>query len=380
MARQNKNLTYDGRCLYTYIPTGVIQPLARVAGNDVYWRYVDYTGPKSYPLQDHAYELEAIETRHVYGTQYEFSSYTGQPIRKYEGFLGIQIGKLPNDRLPNYTNLYNDLLSKARSRLAGDLNLGASIGEARQLYDMLKGALTPKGILTQAAKLLKQQSKSKDAAAKATMSMKQIGGKHLEVAYGWKPFASDLYGICGNLLEHGVDALNTKRKISVWQGFGREKVAGGYPLNPEFYDYDHGSGKRILSMRVVFSNSNFTDSMVAWSSLNPALIAWELMPLSFVFDWFFDVSGFMSNMEFQLYANTRFKGGTLTELIFYNYIVLVNNKSSVTSISGKGSIKYRYIKRTILTSYPSPKIPRFRMDLGSAQLLNAAALLSQSLK
>jgi hypothetical protein len=123
--------------------------------------------------------------------------------------------------------------------------------------------------------------------------------------------------------------------------------------------------------------SNFT-------SLNPVSIAWELTPYSFVVDWFIDVGGYLRNLETACTHGSTFVNGFYTE--GYRLDVSCQSFGSYTDGSNyihtqdlKGSTVITKGRRTTLGSYPLPRIPQFKMDLGASRLLNAAALLSQHL-
>lgn len=120
--------------------------------------------------------------------------------------------------------------------------------------------------------------------------------------------------------------------------------------------------------------------MSNFSSLNPVSIAWELMPWSFVIDWFYDVGGYIRNLETAMLHNSRFIHGYVT----YGEKTDVKLKQHGTvSVSGSKRI-YAYTggavrtmkDRAVLTSYPFPRIPVVSVDLGSGRLANAAALLT----
>jgi hypothetical protein len=125
-----------------------------------------------------------------------------------------------------------------------------------------------------------------------------------------------------------------------------------------------------------------------WYSLNPVSIAWELMPFSFVVDWFMNVGDYLRNLESQLIYSRFFATGYKSQ----RFSVLTRQEayrngqtsSGTTHISWGGHYQAtafdRYMKRVVLTDFPSVPPLRWNPNLGSARLLNAAALLSTALQ
>ena len=127
--------------------------------------------------------------------------------------------------------------------------------------------------------------------------------------------------------------------------------------------------------------------MARWTSLNPVSIAWELTPYSFVVDWFYDLGGYLRNLETGLLYNTRFKSGYKSELYLWESDEIA--PMGGTHAVGDNSWRIQACKqrtrrvqfyRTKLTSYPLPHLPRLDAKLGSSRLLSAASLLTQKLR
>lgn len=126
-----------------------------------------------------------------------------------------------------------------------------------------------------------------------------------------------------------------------------------------------------------------------WSSLNPVSIAWELVPYSFVVDWFYDIGSFLRDTETAYLNNSRFDGGFNTtiwafetsERIRYDIFNkgLVPYWSNIGRLNADWRWKNLIFNRTILSSYPFPRIPQVKTDLSANRMLSAAALLAQFL-
>lgn len=345
-------------------------PFLGIAYRDVYNKTVDsiYSTSKTDP---HAYTLETSFTTGLYGIYSESNTSGKCTYMKGPGYLGMLTPSFPTAGIPDINLQYNELLQRMKETLVGSLNLSVSVAEQSQLRRMLKGALTPKGVITRLGQLVRNSRSARGA-------IQIPANAWLEWTYGWKPFASDLYGICDNLQRQAYNGINTGFKFRSSRGFGgySQKAVSSQP-NFQWA----GKGSQRIEIGLAMSNSNFSNNITAWTSLNPLLIAWELVPYSFVVDWFYDIGGYMELQEFQLFANTRFRKGYVTKTIREDMSCRAfGGGTPYYSYAATGK-RFRYwIQRTVLTSYPSPTPPRVKCDLGANRLLSAAALLTQMLK
>jgi hypothetical protein len=121
-----------------------------------------------------------------------------------------------------------------------------------------------------------------------------------------------------------------------------------------------------------------------WSSLNPVSFAWEVIPYSFVVDWFYDVSSYLRNLETCLLYNSRFISGYKSELFVHRSKGVASYKGNqggevheIAAVSYGRTVQFQ---RSVLSSYPRPHAPTFKVQLGWERLLSAAALTTQLFK
>jgi hypothetical protein len=124
-----------------------------------------------------------------------------------------------------------------------------------------------------------------------------------------------------------------------------------------------------------------------WSSLNPISIAWEVMPYSFVIDWFVNIGGTLRNLETALLERrSKFVNGYWTHLdvVDARYVTPFTRYSAGGGDNWEVDPRTRNWKRirferNLLSSYPFPMVPSFRAELGTERLLSAASLLANFL-
>lgn len=205
--------------------------------------------------------------------------------------------------------------------------------------------------------------------------------KWLELQYGWVPLLSDVHGAC--------DAL-AKRDKSDWRvtGKGSRKEAihvSRIPTDVRVSDYGLGkvTGDRGVFVRIdAVPENDLTRSLSALGLTNPAVIAWELVPFSFVADWALPVGDWLSSLDAMLgYGPTtcsisRLERFTATHKLFPSERD-VDNYRHRYSRSGTGSRHYVRLNRTVSNSVPLPTLPRFENPLSLGHMANGLALLSQ---
>jgi hypothetical protein len=210
-----------------------------------------------------------------------------------------------------------------------------------------------------------------------------------EFTYGWSPLISDIHGIANNVVRHtrnecriiATSTYKLNERSQVWLNPGR---------GTGIYRCDQLYSGFIKVKYQIRLNTGFDDDLARWTTFNPLSVAYELAPYSFVLDWFYDLGGYMRNLETACLYGCYFKDGfksTLSSLT-------VNQESrethkttwageltnSVFSSDFRVTSRRVQFDRIMLSSYPKPTLPSFQVDLGSNQLLSAAALLRQLLR
>lgn len=181
------------------------------------------------------------------------------------------------------------------------------------------------------------------------------GNYWLEMQYGWKPLLSDIHG--------GMQALATmlnKPDVPIFYAEARssdkdflvERLVGGSSTYAYDTDWDV---KYQQSCRIGVTYRIRSGEIVQAARLgltNPALVAWEVVPFSFVVDWFIPVGDFLSQIS--AYHGLEFVSGYQT--LFYKGLGLhsgVNRRPNGLRFSGSPSlIQAMRQRRTQLSDFP----------------------------
>lgn len=194
------------------------------------------------------------------------------------------------------------IYQKAYGRLIANISavqsqLGADIGERKQAYTSM---LARVGQLTRAARYLRAGRVNDFVSSLGLYTSKRrrsirstasdLGGVWLEFSYGWVPLVKDIYS--------ATQVLQQPLPNRVVKGKAQGKLAIYTPTDSYYYfdSTEYAWHLRcLLQMRISISNE------WAWQAnqlglINPLSIAWELVPFSFVVDWFLPIGKFLSSL------------------------------------------------------------------------------------
>lgn len=171
----------------------------------------------------------------------------------------------------------------------------------------------------------------------------------LGLQYGVKPLLSDVYSgaeaianIQNRVPRHQVSHTQTKFDSSVYS-----------PGNIEIQSFRKLSRKRVVTFE---SEPN---SFAGLGLLNPAAIAWELVPYSFVADWFLPIGAYLEAMG---NVPTAMISSVLETVHDESWCELTGHGSNFhLLISGYGSFFDRTFSmtRSVSTVMPRPPLPSF---------------------
>lgn len=301
-------------------------------------------------------------------------------------------------------NIYNQAYSRFVSKMGEAVELGVATAEGRQAMSMLTrrfGQMTSfttnlaRGRFGRAAEALgiEWDPSKRKFASKGPKSTQMPGKSHsreaarsfsslyLEAHFGWRPLISDIHAAC--------EVFN-KPIAPTWV---KASASGSWkdPLSFEttsqasdrtFSEGRTGSYTQTVGMRgqVVIVNPNIA-MMQQWGILNPASVAWELVPFSFVLDWFVNVGDYLGSL-------TDFAGLSLDKASYTTFTLYTGSgyknttpkpgfDSSVNTVRSDWTNRSAFtLRRTGLGTGPSIRL-RAPKPWGISRGLAAASLLMQ---
>jgi len=206
----------------------------------------------------------------------------------------------------------------------------------------------------------------------------------LQWKYGWSPFVKDVYDAMNALMDIQLpaDALvhSVKASMRMSGSFAENNVQLVYASNGAF----QVKGDRVTvwdeSYRAVWRfKPNAVDLPARLGLLNPLEIVWELVPFSFVGDWFLPIGDYLKALDVPF--RISHVGGSYGLRQTSSRTVVAarpgDTSYSVTGVAGSG--KWVNVKRTSMSSAPDLKLAQMtaKFDLGAEQVMSSISLLRQ---
>lgn len=187
----------------------------------------------------------------------------------------------------------------------------------------------------------------------------------LEYKYGWRPLLQDAYGAAELLAYHAFNDLYHERIEA--SGKETKTVETNLGVGGRSTNIVRTKAKYIFDYRL----DSASRSALAQTGLsNPALLAWELLPYSFVVDWFIPVGNYLASLDaFSGFVLTKGCLVQLSEQVYdqdHTYASQTENGTHRFADVRSGSSGRHQIlmNRTVLTSFPSQAFPSFRNPIG----------------
>jgi hypothetical protein len=325
---------------------------------------------------------------HVSVVQTNWSKYSGDigVTGRFNGlnhFDGVLAEVTANTVLPS-----SAALVAARNRLkAMKVDLGVAFAERKQTTRMLDDTI--RRIVRSVRNLQRGNFRN---AARALGIVKDPGRPRgsnwtnhwLQLQYGWKPLLSDVYGSC--------DALS-KRELSDWRVTAKAQrndtdtwKAGTTPQGVSYptSNFDAWSGvarrQRGVFVRIdAIPQNDLTMSLASLGVTNPLLVAWELMPYSFVVDWALPVGAWLSSLDALLgYGNAWTSTTTYNRTVWEDRGVSRDwSKYAFVHNDWFGTKELLKIVRSASSGVPLPAFPSFKDPRSLGHMANGLSLLAQ---
>jgi hypothetical protein len=197
-----------------------------------------------------------------------------------------------------------------------------------------------------------------------------FGDNYLEFHFGWEPLVKDIGAVMDVLEDPIASGLGARRK-----GSATHKVVTPRPVlsvGALGNSYSWNSGVSITGdVRISNLNVHLADRM---GLLNPAVILWELVPFSFIADWFGNFGNYLESF-------TSFSGLTLSNVSTSHFLKAERTRwyNNSGNYYQRGSCQAICLRRVVGTSGPILSLRPLKWP-SLTRGLTAASLLSQLLK
>lgn len=161
------------------------------------------------------------------------------------------------------------------------------------------------------------------------ITSKSVASAWLELQYGWKPLMSDIFGSC-ELLAETVRSDTAVAIVDTRSNWNRRI---DYMLRHTNTDSGLGTvtEKDVSKTRILleYKLDDPTKVLLGKTGLtNPALLAWELLPFSFVADWFIGVGDYLDS--FTTFDGLVFRRGFINQSRVKRFNSTAENLTSST--------------------------------------------------
>lgn len=268
------------------------------------------------------------------------------------------------------TYSYNKAYNSLKGKMGDQSTWGVNVLERQRTIGMIVQRVTQ---ITKFARKLnrfdfwgaaKELGLSKPPNNVARRRAKSFGNAFLEYHFGWEPLVKDI-GAAVDTLQHDFDS---KRIVGTGQyaikiPYNSGSGTGRYSQMVEFIDYCKiGAKMRVTNPDLFLANQ--------MGFVNPLSVVWELVPFSFVVDWFVNVGQFLGSM-------TDFAGLSISSGYTTHYQVIKRTESWQTGLVARYSSTF--VRRGYGISGPTLKARPWK-GVSPVRAATAISLLVQQLK
>ncbi len=281
------------------------------------------------------------------------------------------VGKLGFNSLltaPDFTQSQrNEAVTKALNNLADQkANVGENLATLRQTMGLIRN---PVASLIDGLRSVHRNKSFRPYLMKSAREIRKrgvvdtIAEEYLKYVYGWKPLMQDIFGIVELAKEQG-------KKPLLLNAIGKSKQQDQtdlFTFNEPSINHTTTIGPLDVNSRVLCTiwaridpNYTGTRALNQLGLLNPASLAWDLVPWSFVVDWLVPIGPVLQALTAP--AGLIFVNGSISNRISSTgpmenwYTVMDDIDWYKMSTYQKGSSTYRYegYRRESILNWPRP--------------------------
>jgi len=314
--------------------------------------------------------------------------------RPYGDFTHViyDVGENLPPSSPDISSGLEDVVSKSYTGALnalrnGRTQMGADMAEGKKTVEMVAGSASQlaQGLLAFKRGNFGSIPSILGMSPRDVISGKSFANRWLEYQYGWKPLMGSIFDGIG-LLQKG---FRTKEMTFRGSSTASDQASKSYTENANYGCYMNCRKVDSYSARTVYKfkvSNAVIDRVDAFGLLNPVSIGWELVPFSFVVDWFVPVGNVLAAITAT--AGLEFASGWTS----------VKTESKIRRIRSVDSSQFEghtgrtevlsgglhetsttTFRRIVHTSFHLPELYGNAHPFSSAHVANAVALIRQLL-
>lgn len=267
----------------------------------------------------------------------------------------------------------DNLILKAMSDVGErKMNLGETLAESKQTFHMIARNATAIAMMF---RYLKRGDFRRAARAvglrrqNARNYSRDISNKYLEFIFGWKPLIEEVYnGI--DVVQNGLNRHERHAYITCKAGDERSlsRWTAAETTRPPGVTYTDARGH--VSFTYQFTHPSYGRSLNQLGLYNPVSLAWNLLPYSFLIDWFIPVGNYLD--AFSAKEGLTFKDAYSTSFCKHLFQGEAGYKAKWPRPC---TLESGLIQRRLLTD--RPPLPDVELDLSIQKAVTAVALVLQ---
>lgn len=315
-------------------------------------------------------------------------SFAGLPLTS-SGTIGPIFGLgLTDTALPSIGSHHDLSIIKALKQLKGQhVNLAVAFAEREKTALMISQTIVTLAKAGRAVKRGNLQAAARElgvSTRKKKFNSSSVPNRWLELQYGWLPLLGDAHG-AAQAVSEADQSDPTKYRISV-KGFSKSSRTDGNFRDSYYASIKEFSKKSIRSStRLDYTPSDLPGlaQAAALGLTNPFDVAWELVPFSFLVDYFTPIGSILNVLDAALPYD--FLGGYTADITENNSIGVIAgyDASGIVGYSFQHSKSYSY-DRTCYGVSPHPNVVWFNppeSDTRKSKVVaNALSLLASVFK
>lgn len=275
-------------------------------------------------------------------------------------------------------NDYLTVLSRLSENVKGhNFNLAVNAAQGKQTVGMVVNALNSIGGAILDLKRGKFESAARRfgvASKPSRLSEKDISGRWLELQYGWLPAISDVYEAA-----KAYESLTSDSRVSRVSASVNRQYQIDVSNSPSNYSV---LGTRREGIRIIYEMSEQLTTARSLGLTDPASVLWEIIPYSFVVDWFIPIGSYLENLNtiprlsgrFLTTTTRRFQGSARIKGGSAHFSKWVNYPTCFS--------KQFYMNREVSTnlSVPKPNFVSLPDAMSPTRIWNSIALATQKIR